>query len=211
MPAPEAEGSGTGGLAEKQNFPQGQAEDTPQDTFPHVGEDGPCLSFLSCPSPAPAWAERQQNPPFPPARGLFLLFHAPFVFFPHFYPSRGEKAQEVPRKLRDASFTLCVLSGNSSQQHRAAGGRRAVPRGPESRAQGCSCPEAAASGAGQPLQDAKPKKRRKLKIISPNILLPLLGSGHLPIPASHTPFSCRCRTSNTSPVLSHIAETLRTY
>lgn len=50
MLAPDAQGSGPGGLAEN-NFPQGQAEDMPQDKFPHA-EDGPCLWHSSAPTPA---------------------------------------------------------------------------------------------------------------------------------------------------------------
>lgn len=126
-----------------------------------------------------------------PLLGFFFV-----GFFFHFYPSQGEKAQEVPGELWDASPILCVPSGDSPPWHGAAEGWRAVPRGwgtahlllprgssawGRSTSQGCK---------------AKPKKEKqiKLKIMLPNILLPFLKSGHLPTPASRTPFSCHCRT-----------------
>lgn len=56
---------------QKNNFPQGQAEDTLQDMIPRAKEDGPCLSFLSPTALLPHGLSGNKKPRFLLLRGFF--------------------------------------------------------------------------------------------------------------------------------------------
>lgn len=122
------------------------------------------------------------------------ILHGAHVYLPfHFLPSQGEKAQQAPGELQDAPAVFgCSLA-----------------MAPVAQGWGTAClllPRCSRNWDRSTSSGCKTAKKY-FRLCFPAFLHLQLRVGNLPTPPRHKAPSCQCRTGNTSPVQSQVADT----